>query len=50
MKKMEMGMKGKEEEGTRKWDDMGSMPFNRWANGVTQYCMSEWTCLSPSST
>jgi hypothetical protein len=25
---MEMGVKGKEEEGIRKWDDMGSVPIN----------------------
>jgi hypothetical protein len=33
---MEMGMKGKEEEGTRKWDDMGPIPINLWANGVIE--------------
>jgi hypothetical protein len=41
--KMKMGMKGKEEEGTRKWDDMGPVPINLWANGVMKYCMNEWT-------
>jgi hypothetical protein len=27
---MEMGVKGKEEEGIKKCDDMGSMPINHW--------------------
>jgi hypothetical protein len=35
---MEMGMKGKEEEGTRKCDNMGLVPINLKANGVTGHC------------
>jgi hypothetical protein len=47
---MEMGMKGKEGEGTRKWDYMGPMPINLWANEVIKYCINERTRLSSSST
>jgi hypothetical protein len=34
---MEMGMKGKEEEGTRKWGDIRLVPMNLWANGFMKY-------------
>lgn len=34
-----MGMKGKEEERTEKWDDMGLVPINLWANEVMKYCI-----------
>jgi hypothetical protein len=50
MEKMEMGMKGKEEEGTRKWDDMEPVPINLWANGVMKYCMNEGTSVLQSTT
>jgi len=43
-------MKGKEEEGTRKWDDMEPVPINLWANGVMKYCMNEGTSVSQSTT
>ena len=31
-------MKGKEKEGTRKWDDTGLVPINLRANGVMRHC------------
>ena len=31
-------MNGKEEEGTRKWDDMVPMPINPRENGVMGHC------------
>jgi hypothetical protein len=44
-----MGIKGKEEEGTMKWDDMGPVPINIWYNGLMKYCMNEGTSVSQST-
>jgi len=52
---MEMGMKGNEEEGIRKWDDMGPMPINHglmeswniiWMKGLLCHSQLLWMPIS----
>ena len=52
---MEMGKgmwerKERKKKGTRKWDDLGLVPINLWADGVMKHFMNGRTSLSQSTT